>query len=227
MWLFIWVVLSSIVLGSTLWSLKILMDQKSAWEKFAKAKSFVLNKGTFTGPAEMNGMIGAYKFSFFTAERDGEDIKNRRLMTVLEMDLADGLVDGCVMGTQKMLPFMQSLQKLHPFVVETAPWDAAHFVFARNDAAVKAYLTPERLDILAQILKTKNADVVVLFNDSELLVRMETTDPMKNVDKLDKIVARLMTLVDKLRITPDERARLQALAPPAPPVPGTPAPEAQ
>lgn len=215
MWIFIWIFLSSIVLGATLWSLKILMDQKGAWEKFAKSKNFVFNKGALMGPAEMNGVIGAYKFSFFTAERDGDDIKNRRLMTVLEMDLAEGLVDGCVMGTQKMLAFMQSLQKLHPFPIEGAPWDAAHFVFAHNDAAVKAYLTPERLDILAQLLKTKNADVVVLFNDTEILVRMETTDPMKNADKLDKIVTRLMALVDRLRLSEDERTRLKALVPKA------------
>lgn len=215
MWLFIWIVLSSIVIGSTLWSLKILMDQKGAWEKFAKDKKFILNKGTLMGPAEMNGVIGEYKLSFFTAERDGEDSRNRRLMTVMEINLIDGGVDGGVFGTQKMLPFMQSLDKLHSYKIEGVSWEDGHFAFVHNDEAVRAYLTADRLDAMSQILKTKNADVVVLFNARELLVRMETSDPMKNTEKLDKITKRTMTLMEKLRVTPEQRAQYMAVAPKA------------
>ncbi len=207
MWIFLWVVLSAILLGATFWSLKILLEQKGAWEKFAREKSFVLNKGTFMGPAEMNGVIDDFKFAFFTAQRGGDDIRNRRLMTVMEINMLDGVVDGGAMGTQMMIAFLQSLDKLHPFKIDFAPWDAGHFVFARNDDNVKKYLTPARVEALSQILKTKNADVVVLFNDKEVLVRLETSDPMKNADKLNKIVNRQMALMNQLRLSSEERAQ--------------------
>lgn len=205
MWVFIWVLLSSIVIGATLWSLKILFDQKSAWEKFAKAHSFSLNKGTLMGPAEMNGVIGDYKFSFFAAERDGTDIRSRRMLTVMEVNLIDGLVDGAAMGTEKILPFLQTLDKLHPYKIEHPSWDKGLFAFARNDQNIKAYLTAERVDAICQLLKTKNADVLVLFNDREALVRMETSDPMKDTEKLEKVTKRAMALLEKLRLSAQER----------------------
>ncbi len=69
MWILIWLLLSSVLIGATLWSLKILLAQKKAWEAYAKSKNFTYNAGTFMGPAEMNGVIGDYKLSFFTGER--------------------------------------------------------------------------------------------------------------------------------------------------------------
>lgn len=69
MWVFIWVLLSAIVIGASLWSFKILHDQKSAWEKFARAHNFSLNKGTVMGPAEMNGVLVILNFHFL--QRNG------------------------------------------------------------------------------------------------------------------------------------------------------------
>ena len=203
MWIFLWVVLSAILLGATAWSLRILLRQKAAWEAYAKTKNFTFKRGTFMGPAEMSGVIGDYKLAFFTAERQGADVRTRRFVTVLEIDLGEGTVDGAVMGTQEMLPFMQSLDLIHPYQIEG--WEQGHYVFIKNDAVVKAYLTKERLDVFEAILKTRNADVLVVFHEKQIVVRMETSDPMQDGDKIDKIVIRLLALIDKLRITSEQR----------------------
>lgn len=212
MWFFLWFVLSAILIGATLWSLQILIRQKAAWEAYAKTKNFNFNRGTFMGPGEMNGVIGDYRVSFFTAERAGTDVRTRRYVTVLEIDLIDGLVDGGALGTKEMLPFLQTLDKLHPLKIEGAPFDDGTFLFSKNDTVLKAYMTKDRLETLASILKTKNADTLVIFNDREVVLRLETSDPMQDAEKIDKIVTRLLGLADKLRITSEERARLMALA---------------
>ncbi len=225
MWIFIWFILSAILLGSTFWSFQILTQQKRAWRKFATEKKFAFRPGTLMGPAEMEGMIGDYKFLFFTAERDGADIRSRRYLTAVEISLAEGFVDGAVMGGKEMLPFMQSLPNFQPYAVEHASWDKDLQAFARNEGALKAYLTPGRLDAITQILKTKNADTLIIFNDREALIRMETVDPVQSADKLDKIAKRVMSLCDRLRITPEERSAYMAAAGTAPPA-ETPAPPA-
>lgn len=211
MWIFLWVVLSSILIGATLWSLQILIRQKKAWESYAKSRNFTFNRGTFMGPAEMSGVIGDYKLSFFTAERVGADYKTSRYLTVLEIDLIDGLVDGGVVGTKEMLPFMQSLDKLHPYKIDDPGWEEGNFAFVKNDDIMKAFLTPERVESLNGILKTRNADALVIFNDRELVARLETADPMQDADKIDKIVRRILGLCDKLRITEAARKELMAL----------------
>ncbi len=213
MWILIWLLLSSVLIGATLWSLKILLAQKKAWEAYAKSKNFTYNAGTFMGPAEMNGVIGDYKLSFFIGERQGADVRTRRYVTVMEIDLVEGLVDGGVMGTQEMLPFMQSLTQLHPTQIEGPGWEPNLFTFIKNDDAVKAYLTPERIEVFSNILKTKNADAVIVFHDKELVVRLETSDPMQDAQKIDKIVTRIMGLCDKLRITPEQRKAFAAMIP--------------
>lgn len=212
MWILLWLVLSAILIGATLWSLQILMRQKAAWEKYAKAKNFTFNRGTFMGPGEMNGVIGDYRLAFFTAERAGVDVRTRRYVTVLEINLIDGLIDSGALGTKEMLPFLQTLDKLHPLKIEGAPFEVGTHVFAKNDTVMKAYLTKDRIETLANILKTKNADALVLFNEKELVLRLETSDPMQDADKIDKIVTRLIALTEKLRITSEERERLMALA---------------
>lgn len=212
MWIFIWIVLSAILLGSTFWSFQILTQQKRAWRKFADDKKFIFRPGTTMGPAEMEGMIGDYKFLFFTAERDGADVRSRRYLTAVEISLAEGIVDSAVMGTREMLPFMQSLPNFKPYAVEHASWDKDLSAFARNEGAIKAYLTPERVEVIAQILKTKNADTLIIFNDREALIRMETVDPVQSAEKLDKISKRVMSLFDRLRITPEARAAYMAEA---------------
>ncbi len=211
MWIFVWVVLSSILLGATAWSLRILLRQKAAWEAYAKTKSFTFKRGTFMGPAEMSGVIGDYKLAFFTAERQGDDMRTRRFVTVLEIDLGDGSVDGAVMGSQEMLPFMQTLELIHPYPVEG--WDKGYYAFIKNDAVVKAYLTKERLDVFETILKTKNADVLIVFHEKQMVVRLETSDPMQDAEKIDKIVTRQIALMEKLRITAAQREQYKAAGP--------------
>lgn len=212
MWVFLWFVLSVILIGSSVWSFMILQRQKSAWEKFAKEKNFTFQRGTTMGPAEMSGVIGNYKVSFFTAERQGVDVRTKRYVTSIEFVLAEGVIDSVAMGTPEMLAFMQSLNLLHPYKINLAEWDAAHTVFVKNDNVALEYLTAERLDAFSQILKTRNADVIIIFNTEELVVRLETSDPMQDADKIDKISKRIIGLCEKVRLSPEERKRIAVLA---------------
>lgn len=200
-WIFIWVVLSAIVIGATAWSLQILLRQKAAWEAYAKRRNMSFTRGTFMGPAEIVGVIEDYKVNFFTAERQTLDMRGKRYVSVIEIQLAEGLFDGGVAGTKEMMPFMQTLTQLHPYPAKKEGWDASHVVFVRNDDIANAYFTPERLDTFQQLLSTRNADVLIVFNHEELVVRMETSDPMMDAEKIDKIVARQIGLANKLRIS--------------------------
>lgn len=212
MWILLWVVLSGILLGATFWSLQILMRQKNAWEAYAKKKKLSFKRGTFMGAPEMSGMLGDYRVSFFTAERSGPDIRTRRYVTVVEIELKEAAVDGGVFGTAEMRPFMESLGKLHIHKVEHPAWEDDFGAYIHNDAAVTTYLDADKIETLANILKTRNADILVVMNAQEIVFRLETIDPMQNADKIDKILSRLTGLCDKLRISDEQRAALAALA---------------
>lgn len=212
MWIFLWFILSAFLVGATLWSLQILLRQKTAWGQYAKKKGFIFNKGTFMGPAEMSGTIDKYKLSFFTAERPGVDVRTRRYVTAIEIDLAEGVVDSGAFGTKEMLPFLMTLDMLHPYTVEIPGLETEHKAFVKRDAVMNAYLNKDRVEAIGNILKTRNSDTLLLFNDNEIVLRLETSDPMQDADKIDKIVTRLLGLLDKLRVSDEERARCMAAA---------------
>lgn len=213
-WFLIWFVLSAILLGASLWSLLILFRQKKAWEIFATKHKLIFNRGTFMGPAEISGMIDDYKIAFYTAERQSPDARKKRYVSVIELTAPTGLFDGGVAGTQEMLTFMQSLPQVHFFKVEAEGWDETHRVFVREDLSAASYFTPEKLDVFSSILKTRNADVFIVFTDENYLVRLETTDPMQDADKIEKVVLRIKVLMGRMAITDEERKNLAALAQP-------------
>jgi len=212
-WFFIWFVLSSILIGASVWSFLILMRQKRAWEDYARKKHLVFQRGTLMGPAEMNGVIDNYKIAFYTAQRQSADVRSRRYVSVVELTAPDGLFDGGTAGTKEMLAFMQSLARIHPFKIEHEGWDPDNHVFVKHDQVAQAYFTPDKLEVFSTVLKTRNADVLIVFTPDEFLIRMETTDPMQDAGKIDKIVSRQIALAEKMRISSEERQRLAALIP--------------
>lgn len=211
-WFLIWFVLSAILLGASVWSLLILLRQKKAWESFATMHKLIFSRGTFMGPAEISGMIDEYKVAFYTAERQSTDVRKKRYVSVIELTAPEGLFDGGVAGTQEMLTFMQSLQQVHFFKIEVEGWDETHRIFVREDLSAAAYFTPDKLDVFANILKTRNADVFIVFTNENYLVRLETTDPMQDADKIEKVVLRIKGLMERMAITGEERQRISALA---------------
>ena len=57
MWLFLWFILSVVILGTTVWSTIILVQQKQAWKEYAQKKGLVFTANKFLEPCSMEGVI--------------------------------------------------------------------------------------------------------------------------------------------------------------------------
>jgi len=231
-WIFIWFVVSAVLIGATLWSASILFEQKKAWAAYAKKKGLKFDKGTLMGPGQMQGMVGKYELAFFTAERQDADVRKRRYVTVLEIQLPGGIIDGAAAGTSEMVPFLKTLTRLRPREIKSEKWNPAFRFFSRNDKAMDAYLSEERIAAMNEILSVQNADILILFDGNEGLVRIETPDPLQHPAKIDKIVKRLLKNIQSLIPEDEEKQRLNQLIDQqsaqraaAPVAPSEPAPE--
>lgn len=217
LWILLWLALSAIILGASGWSAYILYRQKETWRAFAAKHKFTYTAGKMMGPPSLEGFIDKYGVSFFTAERQAPDVRDRRFVTVVEITCPEGFIEAAVAGTSEMVPFMESLPNLSPMLAEMDPatkekWDDKNRIFARNRDAVRLYLTPERMTHLAALLGTRNADVIVLFDDTQALVRLETSDPILDADKAEKVIKRLILHAQGMRITKQERAEIKERA---------------
>lgn len=194
----LWFFISAIILGASAWSASILLRQKHAWETFAKKHNMAYQKGKFLSSPTVTGTIGRYRVAFFAAERQAYDVRQRRMLTGIEITLPDGLIDGGAVGTKEMLPFMNTLNTLHPFVPDNEKWDKNLTFYVRNEEQVKAWLTDERLAHILAIVGIRNADCLFLFDGAQAIVRIETPDPLTDAVKMDKAVQRIMRHGDAL-----------------------------
>lgn len=212
LWILLWFALSAIILGASGWSTYILFRQKEAWRALAAKHKLTYTPGRFLGPPSLEGFIDKYRVSFFTAERQSPDIRNRRFVTVLEMNFPEGLIDGAAAGTPEMVPFMEGLTRLSPMAIDAPKWDTRNRLFARNRDAIRIYLNEQRLEHLIQLLATRNADTIIIFDDNQSIVHLETSDPILDAEKAEKVIKRLIVHAEGLRLTKQERAEIKERA---------------
>ncbi len=210
-WFLLWFVLSVILLGATGWSTIILFQQKRAWQQYAKAKGLSFDKGTLFGPCQMEGVIGDYNLSFFTAVQQNEDTRKNRQLTVMQVTANIPFIDGIAMGTKEMFPFLKSLDAITLHDLQSNKWDKKNSIRSRNKKMVSAYLTEERIDILTQILNMPNADILIILDDEQGVFRFETSNPLKNVKQIDAVINKLIARIKKLQPNTEERNRLMSL----------------
>ncbi len=188
----IWFLISAVIVGATLWSTSILFSQKRAWQAFAKKHRMAYDKGRFFSSPSITGHMEGFRVAFFAAERQALDVRQRRMLTAMEITFPGGLVDGGAVGTGEMLPFLNSLAALHPFTPKNGNWDANLHFYVRNDDVVQAWLSDDRLSHIISIVGTKNSDNLMIFDGEQAVIRIETRDPLADPDKMEKAALRII-----------------------------------
>ncbi len=210
-WFLIWFLLAVIILGATTWSTIILIKQKQAWKSFAEKNGLSFNANKFFESPTMEGKIGEYSFSFFTAVQQNEDSRKDRQIIVAQINTSFPFFDGVAAGTEKMRPFIESLEVTKPYKVEKGNWDKAHLIRVQNESAMSKFLTEERVNILNELLKFPKADVVILLDRNEGVFRFETSNPLQYEDKIDSFAKKIMARIEKLKPTTEEIEELSKL----------------
>lgn len=202
LWVLLWFVLSFILLGTTIWSTVILVQQKAAWKKFAQKHKLTFTSGKFFQPAGVEGVMEGYNVSLFTATQQREDARKNRQLTVMQVNVNQPFVDGIASGTDEILPFLQSLDGITPHDMKSDKWNKKNHIRTRNKKAVDAYLSDERVALLSDILSMPNADVLVMLDENEGVFRFETSNPLMDAEKIETLFNKLFARIKKLQ--PDE-----------------------
>jgi hypothetical protein len=210
-WFLLWFVLAIIILGATVWSTIILMQQKKAWKAYAAKKGLVFTANKFFESPTLEGIIDGYNVSFFTALQQKEDSRKNRQISVMQINANCSFVDGIGAGTKEMLPFLQSLEAITPHDMKVRKWDKAHHIQSQNKSIIDAYLSEERVAILSGILKMPNADVLILLDKNEGVFRFETSNPFQDEKKIEVLVDKLIARIEKLKPSDEEVKTLSSM----------------
>ncbi len=193
---FIWILLACAIVGFFLWTLYTLHQQKTAWRAFAKAKNLrYANSPNFMDSPQVIGTLEGYALSIFGSEHMREGMRTPRKMTTLEISLRTKAspITGAI-ASGGMTPFVQDeTMDFGAVVVPSSPvWDAAWLARAQDSAALLSYLTPQRVQALATLMRIPQMWVIFIFKGEEMLLRLDTPDPLDEPARLEGLVARLI-----------------------------------
>lgn len=207
-WL-IWFVLSAFVLAVYGWSMKILFEQKEAWKKFAEKHKLDYKSEKLTAPPYLTGRYKDHRLYAYSGVQVTTDVSGQRFVTIIEIELGKGIPVAGAVGTENLGRFILGLNFEQEYVPNSEYWDTAYTLKTRNAAVLKKYLTEKRLQALQNLFKMKNASVLFFFDDVESVLRIETPDPLRNADRMEKIFDRIYKALDVLIVTDQEFEQLE------------------
>lgn len=157
----------------------------------------------------MKGLVYGHQVAFFPDVQATQDQRGQRFVTVLEFDVGQGMPTGAMISTANFATFASNLNFAQTLEIDYPGWDKTRIVRARDAAALKDYLTKDRLEFLHNIMTMKNATALYFFDEENAIVHIETSDPIRDEQRMEKIVQKITASLSKLKLTPDEVARLK------------------
>lgn len=211
MWIIIWAIFAFLMLGFAAWNMMIMFQQKSAWKQLSEKRKLNYEPTGFMTSPNVHGKLDKAFFSLFSGVQQTEDVRGQRFVTAIEFQMGKGLPTGGALGTKQMKPFIDTLIFSETYEPEIEEWKDDYVLRVRDEEGAQAYLTEERLKALCSVFRMTNATVLFFFDELEAVLRVETSDPLRNAEKLDKIVARLLEVVKTLTPSVEEKRRYQTL----------------
>lgn len=210
-WFLLWAVLSTALIYFLVWTLVILYRQKKAWRAYATHRKLRYSSRSFFGAPKIDGVIDGYTVSLFTGEHQAPEARGTRKLTAIEVNLSSVMpFDGAIAsgGMMDIVTEMGFYDEVKPDIEN---WDSDQFI-VRSDqkAAMAAYLTQERLKSLIALMKQKNAWTIVAFRNGISLLRLDTPLPLDDMEKIDRILKRMLQMAKLLELTAGESGKLKA-----------------
>ncbi len=185
--------------------------QKKGWRSFAAKHKLRYGTGKGLSVPEITGSFEGYTIGVLTSEHQTPDARGTRKLTAAEVALKSEMPFAGAVGSSGMVPLVQSLdfgREVHP---DHDKWDASYIARAKNKTAMDGYLSKERLDALASLMKIKNFWVIFIFQEEGTLLRIDTTDPLQAPEKIEKLMTKLIATARVLELKDGEGDRLLSL----------------
>lgn len=206
MWIFIWCLVTIFVVGVSLWSFIILRQQKKSWEKFSKKHKFSYTAGRLMDSPYMNGRIDGLPVNFYTDTQTSVEARSSRYVSVVEVEMGEGLPIVAALATEKMHGFVNGLTLTKNVEFEHEGWNESYIARTDNAKKLQKYFTKKRLDTLVKLFTMKGATILFFCDEVDAVLRIETSDPLRDPEKMERIVMRLVRDMKVLMPTDEERA---------------------
>jgi hypothetical protein len=187
------------IIGFTWWSVRIQMLQKKAWEAFSKKYNLNYQKNKFFEAPRMEGYFGDYYIRAY----EGQDLDaggRTSVALLIEMELRHAMpFDIIVCPKKEQVIFQQfNLPKVLHFKAEK--WQASNLVGTDDDDLTKAWLIPERLEMIQKFFMMPNSRAIYVGTENRNTLILQQADPITDPRMMQKILKRMIEVAEMLEV---------------------------
>lgn len=208
-WIIVWLLISVTLLFFLGWTIFILMKQKNTWKKYAATHKLRYKPNSFFQAPDMNGLVDTHSVSLFMGEHSGADARFSRKMTAIEIPLSSAMPVSGAIASGGMVEIVRGLGHKEEHRPKYKGWDKSYVASGESGGAIGAYLTDERLKVLTDLFKVKNAWSILIFKDDVFLLRVDTPDPLFTDKALDGLLKQMVKAAQVLELKKGESGRLK------------------
>jgi hypothetical protein len=204
-WLFIYIIFVIFVLSFFFWNVIILQRQKKSWQAFAKKHDLIYKKAGFFEASAVEGNYKKNRIGIFSEGRVDETTRGMvKYRTIIEVVLGHGMPGTGALGGVSGMKVIEALNFGPTFHPEHESWNKNHLITCSNRDFIKAYLTKKRLDRLNIFFNMPGAVALMVFDEQDAFLRIESADPMLDPNKITSLVDKLIALTEDLKLTEEE-----------------------
>ncbi|MFP4385591.1 MAG: hypothetical protein ACLFRA_00110 [Alphaproteobacteria bacterium] len=188
-YVFIWLSISLFLLVFWVWTLVVVLRQKTAWKVYAeKRKMRFHDTGFFSTPSEHSEL----------------DERSQRRLTALEVSLQSDFPFACALGSGGMVSVVNVFDIRHEYKPLIKGWDNSYVLRTSDIGMARAYFTDERLEKLIELMNIEKAWVIMVFVEDRGVLRLDTPYPIDNPKELDRLINQLVSIARLLELRKGE-----------------------
>lgn len=197
-WFMAWVFFSVFIMGTFIWSTQILIRQKKIWQQFAQNNSLAYANGPIFSSATVRGSLRGYDFSLISEAQQDDGSRGRKYSSIIQIELNGRMPTEAIIASEGLKNRVEAFKLPESFVPDLPDWNKKIYFQAANRDALTAYVTPARARALNNLMSAKGANALFVFNPTESILRFETPDPLTDLEKLERLAAKMIDTAQAL-----------------------------
>ncbi|MGB1077151.1 MAG: hypothetical protein ACPG05_02505 [Bdellovibrionales bacterium] len=198
-WLFAWVVIAVFIIGVFFWSMQILFQQKKAWKRLAKSLGLEYSEQALFKSPVVEGQYKGYSVVLYSEEQPTTNAGRNQFRTILLLGFQEGFPTGIAVASSGRRAFIESLKVEHAHKPDFKDWNGSTVFHTEDDDVCTKFMNADRYGALHKLMNLKNKDTILIVDDKEGYYRIETTDPLLDVDVVEKMLNKFTATCDVIR----------------------------
>lgn len=211
MWIAIWGVFTLFIVVFVGWTLAVLIQQKRTWSGFAKKNKLKYEAPSLMSSPIVSGQYQGYMLTLYTGVQQTDDIRGQRFVTVIELQFGKGMPTGAAIATREFSGFISGLIFDKDYKPALAEWQEEYIARTRDLKNLDAYFTKQRQQVLCKLFGMRNSAALFFFDELEAVLRVESSDPLREINHLEKIIKQIKSAADTLKPTAAEKKEYRKL----------------